>query len=54
MEPKTIQLILNQNEASVLLQLIDLAVKSGGLNVAEAAVIFVKKIQESQQSQQPE
>ena len=35
---------LNENEKNVLLQLIDLAVKAGGLNVAEAALHLVKKI----------
>ena len=41
---KEVTIILNENEKSVLLQLIDLAVKSGGLNVAEAALHLVKKI----------
>jgi hypothetical protein len=36
---------LSEQEASVLLQLIDLAVKSGGIAVAEAAVILSKKIE---------
>lgn len=38
---------LTNQEANVLLQLIDLAVKSGGINVAEAAVVLTKKIQAS-------
>lgn len=38
---------LNLNEAQVLLQLIDLAIKSQGLNVAEAGVVLSRKIQES-------
>lgn len=54
MEPKTIQLTLTENEASVLLHLIDLAIKSGGLNVAEAAVVLVKKIQESEKTDKSE
>lgn len=35
---------LTTQEANVLLQLIDLAVKSGGIAVAEAAVVLTKKI----------
>lgn len=35
---------LTNNEKQVLLQLIDLAVKAGGLNVAEAAIVLTKKI----------
>jgi hypothetical protein len=34
-------------EASALLQLIDLAVKSGGMQVAEAAVVLSNKIREA-------
>ena len=41
-----ITLNLTQNQAEVLLGLIDIATKSGGLNVAEAAVFFSKQIQE--------
>lgn len=33
-----------KEEASALLQLIDLAVKTGGLNVAEAATVLARKI----------
>ncbi len=36
----------NTNEAQVLLQLIDIAVKSQGLRAAEAAVILAKKVEE--------
>jgi hypothetical protein len=43
-QPKEITIVLNENEKNVLLQLIDLAVKAGGLNVAEAALHLVKKI----------
>ena len=35
---------LDDNEASVLTGLIDMAVKAGGLNVAEAAVVLTRKI----------
>lgn len=35
---------LNDQEKTVLLQLIDLAVKAGGLQVAEAALVLSKKI----------
>lgn len=34
-----------KNEAQVLLQLLDIAVKSGGIQVAEAAVILSKKFE---------
>ena len=33
-----------QNELSVTIQLLDIAVKAGGLNVAEAASVIVKKL----------
>jgi len=42
---KQITLRLNENEAQVLAQLIDTAVKSKGIEVAEAGVFFYKKIQ---------
>jgi len=35
---------LDDNEANVLTGLIDLALKSGGLQVAEAAVVLARKI----------
>lgn len=38
---------LTDEEATVLLQLIDMAVKAGGLNVAEVAVVLMKRIQEA-------
>ena len=48
---KTIE--FTDNELRVLTQLIDLAVKAGGLNVAEAATVLAKKIsQEIEQSPQ--
>ena len=33
-----------QNELSVTIQLLDIAVKAGGLNVAEAASVIFKKL----------
>jgi hypothetical protein len=36
-----------ENEATVLMNLIDIAVKSAGLPAAEAALHFSKKIQEA-------
>ena len=42
----TLQLTKNQGE--VLLSLLDIATKSGGLNVAEAAVFFSKLIEQQQ------
>lgn len=34
-----------KNEAQVLLQLLDIAVKAGGIQVAEAAVVLSKKFE---------
>ena len=42
-----IDLTLNPNEANVLIQLLDIATKAGGLKVAEAALHFSKKLQEA-------
>lgn len=39
-----VTLQLNQNQAEILLSLLDMAIKAGGLNVAEAAVFFSKTI----------
>ena len=39
---------LTEQENNVLIQLIDLAVKSGGLQVAEASVVLSKKLQAAQ------
>lgn len=39
-----VTLQLNQNQAEVLLKLLDIATKSGGLSVAEAAVFFSNAI----------
>lgn len=41
---------LTAQEASTTLQLFDLAVKAGGLQVAEAALILSKKIQDAANS----
>ena len=40
----TINLTYTKDEANVLLQIIDVATKSGGLNVAEVCVYHAKKI----------
>ena len=40
-----IKLTLNPNEANVLIQLMDIATKAGGLKVAEASLHFSKKLQ---------
>ena len=40
-----VTLNLNKNQAEVLLSVLDIAIKSGGLNVAEAAVFFSKSIE---------
>lgn len=47
-----VNLSLNQTEINALLALLDMAVKSGGIQVAENAVFFVKKIQEAASSNQ--
>lgn len=44
---------LSENEAQILLQLIDIAVKSHGIGVAEAGVVLTKKIQEGFKQQPP-
>lgn len=51
-----IKLSLQENEVNALLQLIDIAVKSQGLQVAEAATIIAGKVQEqlNKQSGPPE
>lgn len=49
-----VTLNLNENQASVLLELIDIATKAGGLNVAEAAVFFSKAINHQLQPAEPE
>ena len=43
------------NELNILVQLLDIAVKAQGLNVAEAAVVLARKVAEvSGQTQTPE
>jgi len=44
MEEET-KVSFTKNEAQVLLQLLDIAVKAGGIQVAEAAVILFKKFE---------
>ncbi len=46
-----IKITLQENEMNALLQLIDIAVKSEGLKVAEPAAIIVNKIQEQSKEQ---
>ena len=46
---KTIE--FTENELQILTQLLDIAVKAGGLNVAEAAVVLARKV--SAVDQQP-
>lgn len=46
-----IKLSLNENEVNAVLQLIDIAVKSQGLEIAEAAVIINNKIQDQAKDQ---
>ena len=46
-----IKLSLQENEINALLQLIDIAVKSEGLQVAEPAAIIATKIQDQSKEQ---
>ncbi len=46
-----IKLSLQENELNALLQLIDIAVKSEGLQVAEPASIIANKIQDQSKEQ---
>lgn len=39
----------NENEIKVLINLIDIAVRNGGLNVAEAGVVLAKKLSDAMQ-----
>ena len=48
-----IKLSLQENEVNALLQLIDIAVKSRGLEIAEAGVIVANKIQDQAKEQLP-
>lgn len=47
-----IDIKLNQEEIRVLLYLIDIAIKSQGILVAESGVVLTKKIQESLNNRQ--
>lgn len=51
-----IKITLQENEANALLQIIDVAVKAQGLQIAEAGSFLATKIQEQAKSQlsQPE
>jgi hypothetical protein len=42
---------LTKEEATALIQLLDIACKSGGLNVAEAATVLARKIAPATQDQ---
>jgi len=44
---KTASVVLNQEEARVLIQIIDAAIKSLGLQAAESGAFLAKKIQTS-------
>ena len=46
-----IKISLQENEANVLLQLIDIAVKAQGLQVAEAGSFLATKIEEQMKEQ---
>lgn len=43
----SVHIEFTEQEASATLQLIDLAVKSGGMQVAEAGVVISKKLQDA-------
>ncbi len=49
---KTIE--LSEEEITVTIQLIDIAIKSGGLNVAEAGAVLAKKLGSHLQQASPE
>ena len=48
-----IKLSLQENKVNALLQLIDIAVKSRGLEIAEVGVIVANKIQDQAKEQLP-
>jgi len=50
----SVNITLQENEANVLLQLIDIAVKAQGLQVAEAGSFLATKIRQQAQSQLPQ
>lgn len=47
------QINLNEQQANVLVNLIDLAVKSAGLQAAEAGIFFTKLIHDAIESEKP-
>lgn len=49
-----IQIELNEQEANALIELINLAVKSGGLNVAQAGFVLAAKVQNAAQAAKKE
>lgn len=49
-----IQISLQENEANALLQIIDVAVKAQGLQIAEAGSFLATKIQEQAKAQLPQ
>ena len=44
---------LNENEASALIELLNIAVKAAGLQAAEAALVLTKKVEEAFKEDQP-
>jgi hypothetical protein len=46
----TYTLELNEQEKLALLQLLDLAVKAGGLGVAEAALVLARKVKDAEET----
>jgi hypothetical protein len=48
-----INISLTEEEAKVLVNMLDVAVKAAGLQAAEAGLHFTKKIQEAQQAAKP-
>jgi hypothetical protein len=42
---------LTKEEANLLLQLLDVAVKAGGINAIDPVSIFLRKLQQAEQSQ---
>ena len=49
-----ITITLQENEANALLQIIDVAVKAQGLQIAEAGSFLATKIQDQAKSQSPQ
>ena len=44
---------LNENEAAILIELLNIAVKAAGLQAAEAALIITKKVEAAFKEDQP-